>query len=209
MDDKGIVSYIWSIKTNRFIIVGLGLIIAISTTIKFLYWDNLSLVPFVFFGLVIPLMLLWTNILPYKFYSEWTRINKTYSDKLELKKGVRVYIKNYWPWTEFAKVKNTIRVFDTPYYDFETADILESKQLLIIYGQKEQFFGIFGRKYRTRPFGIRLNGEMTESSDLYQVNLISKSELTEFREFTFTDRLIGTADPITIRIYKGVEENAR
>jgi hypothetical protein len=164
-----------------------------------MFWDRLTLAPFIFFGLAIPAQLIWINSIRYKFYSEWTTLVKDYPDKLELKKGLKIYIKNFWPWAELVKLKNTVRAFDMPYYDFDKADILESKDLIIIYGQSDQFSGLL--KPRTRPFGINLTDKKIADHSLYQVNLISINETNEFRELTIVDHVIGADNPITIRIY--------
>ncbi|MEO7992561.1 MAG: hypothetical protein ABI663_23620 [Chryseolinea sp.] len=45
------------------------------------------------------------------------------------------------------------RVLDMPYYDFDKADILESKDLIVVRGYSENFFlGLFNPK--TRSFVI-------------------------------------------------------
>jgi hypothetical protein len=162
----------------------------------------LTLVPFAFFGIFIPIGLLWINILPYSFHSEWSKIIQEFKGELILKRNVRVHIKNFWPWTELVKIKNTFRAFQVPYYDFNTADILESDEIIIIYGKRSDLFGAIGNTRMTRPFGISLKGEKFEKSQLYLVDLISKTELKEFNELTIIDHLYGKNEPITIRIYK-------
>lgn len=101
-----------------------------------------------------------------------------------------------------GKVKNTVRSLQIPFYDFNKADILESKDLIIIYGRNEGLFGPIGNNHGIRPFGINLSGHKLEKGQLYQVDLISKNDSKEFSELTFTDGLYGKAEPITIRIYK-------
>lgn len=145
---------------------------------------------------------MWVNILPYTFHLEWLKINNDYKDGFELKKDVRVYVKNFWPWTELVKIKNTFRSLQIPFYDFNRADILESKDVIIIYGKNEGLFGAIGNTRRTRPFGISLSGHKIEKSQLYQVDLISKNDLKEFSELTFMDGLYGKGEPLTIKIYK-------
>ncbi|MCZ8023662.1 MAG: hypothetical protein O9294_18025 [Cytophagales bacterium] len=201
MDDKGLLIYIWDTKANRVIIILLVIIILTAFLTKFLIWNELTLVPFIFFGIVIPLQLLFINSIPYKFYKEWVRIQKDYSDKLTLRKDIKVYIKNFWPWKEMTKLKNMGRALDMPNYDFDKADILESKDLIVIRGYSENFFlGLF--KPKTRPFVITLADTKVKDYNLYQVNLTSVNETEYFKEFTFIDNTIGVENPITIKIYK-------
>src|SRR5688500_7331196 len=190
MDDKGLLYYIWDTKANRVIIIGLVIIISTALLIKFLIWNGLTLFPFIFFEVVIPLQLLFINSVPYKFYREWVKIQKDYSDKLILRKDIKVYIKNFWPWAEMTKLKNIGRALDMPYYDFDKADILESNDLIVISGYSDNLFlGIF--KPKTRPFAITLSGIEVKDYNLYQVNLTSVNETTGFKEFTFIDNVIG------------------
>ena len=201
MDDKGLLIYIWDTKANRVIIIVLVMIILTALLTKFLIWNDLTLVPFIFFGIVIPLQLIFINSIPYKFYKEWVKIQKDYSDKLILRKGAKVYIKNFWPWTEMTKLKNMGRALDMPYYDFDKADILESKDLIVVRGYSENsFLGLF--KPRTRSFAIALADTKVKDYNLYQVNLTSVNETDDFKEFTFIDNVVGVENPITIKIYK-------
>jgi hypothetical protein len=201
MTDKGLLIYIWDTKANRVIILVLVIVILTALLTKFLIWDDLTLVPFMFFGIGIPLQLLFINLIPYKFYKEWVKIQKDYSDKLILRKGIKVYVKNFWPWAEMTKLKNMGRAFDMPYYDFDKADILESKDLIVVRGYNENFFlGLI--KLNTRSFVIALPDTKVKDYNLYQVNLTSVNETDDFKEFTFIDNVIGVENPITIKIYK-------
>ncbi len=201
MDDKGLLIYIWGTKANRVIIIVLVMIILTALLTKFLIWNDLTLVPFIFFGIVIPLQLIFINSIPYKFYKEWVKIQKDYSDKLILRKGTKVYIKHFWPWTEMTKIKNMGRALDMSYYDFDQADILESKDLIVVRGYSENFFlGLF--KPKTRSFVIAPADTKVKDYNLYQVNLTSVNETDDFKEFTFIDNVIGVENPITIKIYK-------
>lgn len=209
MTDRGILSFIWSHRANRIILLADLLVFILALTTKFFFWDNLVIFPFIVFGLFIPIGLVVTNTLQYSFHAEWARLIKEYKDGFVLKTDVKVYIKNFWPWTELVKIRNTFRAFDIPYYDFNKADILESKDLLIIYGRNEYLFGTFGNPIRTRPFGISLSGNKSDKPGLYQVSLVSKTDAKEFSELTFMDGLYGKDEKITIKIYRTRDENAR
>lgn len=194
--------YIWKNKIYRVILISLEIIVLAAVVIKLFFWDGLIVGPFLFLGVVIPAQLFFINSIVYRFHSEWTLLLKAYSGRLELREGVRVYVKNFWPWG--VSVKNAFNSIDRPYYDFDNADILESKDLLIIYGLGNQFFGI--RKQGTRPFAIRLTDREFADASLYQVKLISINETNDFKEITFTDDRFGTDNPITIRIYNNKNE---
>ncbi len=202
MPGSGIINFIWSHRTNRIILLTDLTILVLALIIKLFLWNKLTFIPFIFFGIFIPIGLLWINILPYSFHSEWLKIVNEFTGKLALKRNVKIYIKNFWPWTELVKIKNTFRAFQIPHYDFDTADILESDEIIIIYGKRSELFGAIGNTRMTRPFGISLNGGKFEESELYLVDLISKTESKEFNELTIVDHLYGKKEPITIRIYK-------
>jgi hypothetical protein len=207
MDDKGLLYYIWDTKANRVIIILLVIIVSAALLTKFLIWNGLTLVPFIFFGIVIPFQLLFINSIPYKFYKEWLKIQKDNPHKLTLRKDVKVHIKNFWPWSEMTKLKNMGRTLDMPYYDFDKADILESKDLIVIRGYSENvFMGLL--KPKTRPFAIPLTETNSVDNNLYTVKLTSLNETADFKEFTFTDNIVGTKNPITIKVYK-TNKNAR
>jgi hypothetical protein len=206
MDDKGLLQYIWDTKANRVIIISMVIIVAVAFLIKFLFWNGLTLVPFIFFGIVIPLQLLFINSIPYKFYREWVKIKEDNSDKLTLRKDVKVYIKNFWPWSGMTKLKNMGRAIDMPYYDFDKADILESRDLIVIRGYSDSFF-MGALKPKTRPFAIPLTNT-NHGANVYTVKLTSLEETADSKEFTFIDNVIGAENPITIKVYKA-NENAR
>jgi hypothetical protein len=205
MEDKGLLIYIWTNRLNRAIIVSVGLIVSAGILIKFLVWEKLAAAPFVFFGLAIPAMIIWINFIPYTFHKEWTQILLDYSDSSELRKNVKVYIKNFWPWSpRLFKVENATLAFKMPNYDFDKADILHSPDLIIIYGQTDNLMPFLRR--RTRPFAIPLRDTQTLDSKLYLVKLTSLKETTQFKELCFLDYIIGKENPMTIRIYNDSNE---
>ena len=200
MQDKGLLNYIWSKRLNRATIVSVGVIVSAVIVIKFFAWYKLAVTPFVFFGLSILGMIVCTNLIPYIFHKEWAKILLEYSDSLELRKDVNVYIKNYWPWSpKLFKIENFTLAFKIPYYDFDKAHILHSKDLIIIYGQTDNIVPF--QQTGTRPFAIPLTGAQARDSRLYLVKLISIEETTQFKELTFQDYFIGKDNLITIRIH--------
>lgn len=195
------IQYIWQKKFHRSIILGIVIINVIVIIFKITVWSTVSLEPFIFFGITIPLLIAWINLFGYKFNQEWNNIIKYYGQQALLRSNVRVYIKNYW-WPKLIGPANTVNVdrMNIPFYDFYLADLLESEEFIIIRGKGPQYLGLLNET--VKPFIVYLKTPEVIDKKIYQVQFQQMNESKEFKEVTFIDRHLGENYPVTIKIYK-------
>jgi hypothetical protein len=177
---SGFLRFVWSNRVNKIALIGsfsiaAGFVVGLKLLPVPIPWP----VPVIL--LVLPASIILTSIRLYRFHTEWTSICQEYGDKLDFRKNVKTYIKNFWPREKFSG-SNSLYSSPLPIYDFDRADLLESEDLLIIYGQRGLHVGLFFYFHNTRPFAIKLI-DKSDSSRIYTVKLISKLELADAKEY--------------------------
>jgi hypothetical protein len=175
--------------------------LATGILLKTLFWPALRIDFLIFFGLAVPFVVLIINLLPYSYYTNWITLCEKFSDGYEIKEDLKVHIKNFDPWKDLSKKQNRFQ-FNRPFYDFKKADILESEDLIIVYGQNDSLFSYYKN---TRPFGLCIGDKKLNDPALYLVNMVSISRTTEYREIVFTDHNYISSGQIKMIIYNRPE----
>jgi len=165
--------------------------------IKIAYGPAVKIDFLIFFGLAIPLIVFIINLVPYSFYRNWITLCVKFKQGAKMKENLKVHIRNFDPWKDLSKKHNRFQ-FSRPFYDFERAHVLESDDILIIYGLNDAPFSFYNN---TLPFGVCLRDTKPNDPDLYLVELVSISRAKEYTQLVFTDFNYVASGQITLKIY--------
>jgi hypothetical protein len=196
-----LINFILGQKKYKWLLLLIWTALATGILLKILFWPTLRIDFLIFFGLAVPFVVLIINLLPYSYYANWITLCEKFSDGYKINEDLKVHIKNFDPWKDLSKKQNRFQ-FNRPFYDFEKADILESEDLIIVYGQNDSLFSYYKN---TRPFGLCIGDKKLNEPDLYLVSMISMSRTKEYCEIVFTDHNYSNSGQIKMIIYNRPE----
>jgi hypothetical protein len=197
MKDNGLMHFIISQNRYKWLLIVVWSALIAGLLVKNIFYPTFRIYLLIFFAVAIPIGLVIINLVPYSFHTNWIKLLNKFSDGSEIKRDLKVHIRNFDPWNDLQKKHNWFN-FTLPYYDFEKADIVESKDLILIYGKNGTPFSYYKN---TRPFGLCVGDKKTNDPDLYLVNLVSISRARERDEIVFTDHNFLASGKITLVIY--------
>lgn len=112
MNHKGLLTFIFEQKKYKWLLLAIWTALVIGILSKTFLWKTLRIDFLIFFVLTIPIGLLIINVLPYSFYSNWIKLCEKFGKGSEIKRSLKVHIKNFDPWKDLAKHKTGFNSID-------------------------------------------------------------------------------------------------